>query len=531
MSLFSKIKVTRPRANKFDLSHERKFSMQMGNLVPCFVQEMLPGDQFRVSSEMLVRLAPMLAPVMHRMSVYVHFFKVPNRLIWDEWQDFITGGRLGTSAPVAPYLLIDESDGDSAHAWFGESSLADYLGFPSLGDAASWVNPVRLSALPFRAYSLIYDEYYRDQNVTASIDVPKTSGQVLSAEQDIIMELRKRAWEKDYFTSCLPWAQRGDQVLIPLEAEVTYLDNSLVKRADTGAAITGDTLAGTSASFSPAGELRQKQSLGTDTSGIRIENIDGITNAVVTINDLRTSVQIQKWLEANARGGSRYVELMLVHFGVKSSDARQQRPEFLGGGRANVVVSEVLSTAQFEGATEDLPQGNMAGHGVAVGQANGFSTYCEEHGWIIGICSFLPRTAYQQGIPRQFTRFDKYDYYWREFAHLGEQGVLNKELYYDPESAVPGQADAVFGYQSRYSEYKYAPSTVHGAFRTSLAHWHQGRIFNASPALNQEFVESDPSKRIFAVSSGEVEDLYVQLYNRVDALRLMPYFGTPQFGM
>lgn len=517
MSLFSKIKITRPKSNKFDLSHERKFSMGMGELVPCFVKEFLPGDRWRVSSEMLVRLAPMLAPVMHRMSVYIHFFKVPNRLIWEEWQDFITGGRLGTSAPVWPHIVLN---GPSISE---PGALGDYLGLPSFSLAFGG-DEVSVSALPFRAYQLIYDEYYRDQNLTASLDISLASGEVSGAELTKISTMRKRAWEKDYFTSCLPWAQRGDEVLIPLELDIEYSEPARIFN------VAGGTVTAGNITNPGAGAGAGAAVLDSDGDQMRLENIDGITNAVVTINDLRTSVQIQKWLEANARGGSRYIEQMLVHFGVKSSDARLQRPEFLGGGRANVVVSEVLSTAQFEGTTDDLPQGNMAGHGVAVGNANGFSTYCEEHGWIIGIASFLPRTAYQDGIPREWMRSDKYDYYWREFAHLGEQAVKNAELYYTPEGS-PGTMAATFGYQSRYAEYKYAPSTVHGQFRTTLAHWHMGRIFSGLPTLNAAFVEADPTKRIFAVTDEDAEDLYVQLYHKVDAIRLMPYFGTPQFGM
>lgn len=519
MSIFSSIKVTRPKANKFDLSHERKFSMQMGKLVPCYLQEMLPGDRFRVSTEMLVRLAPMLAPVMHRMSVYVHFFKVPNRIIWEEWQDFITGGRLGTSAPVMPHVVLDTANWN---ALTGIGTLADYLGLPSFPPGETVTDEVQISALPFRAYQLIYDEYYRDQNVTASLDISLASGEVTGTEFTKITSMRTRAWEKDYFTSCLPWAQRGDEVLIPLDLDIEYSEPARIFNVAGGTVTAGNiTNAG-------AGAGAGASVLDSDGDQMRLENIEGITNAVVTINDLRTSVQIQKWLEANARGGSRYVEQMLVHFGVKSSDARLQRPEYLGGGRANVVISEVLSTAQFEGASTDLPQGNMAGHGVAVGNSNGFSTYCEEHGWIIGICSFLPRTAYMQGIPKHFSRFDKYDYYWREFAHLGEQVVTKKELVYQP---IGGTNDELFGYQSRYAEYKYTPSTVHGDFKNTLLYWHMARVFDSTPSLNQTFIEADPTKRIFAVTDTNTHDLYLQIYNKVDALRLMPYFGTPQFGM
>lgn len=508
MKLFDSVKMMRPKSNKFDLSHEKKMSLNMGDLIPILVQEVLPGDKFRCSSEVMMRLAPMLAPVMHRFDVYVHYFLVPNRLIWTEWEDFITGGREGTAAPVAPFITTGNEDAATL-GMFDVGTLADYLGLPTIPIGTLPTYQRNISALPFRAYQLIWNEYFRDQNLSAPIDFSKGSGEQAGSEIAKIMSLRKRAWEKDYFTSCLPWAQRGPEVLMPFSADVEYKDVSEIKTA-AGAA------AGTGAISSGSGDL---QVPGGPTG--RIENIESIENGTTTINNLRVAVKIQEWLEKNARGGARYIEQILSHFGVMSSDARLQRPEYLGGGKQPIIVSEVVST--FQDDTSE-PQANMAGHGISIGKSNTFSKRFEEHGFVIGLMSVRPRTTYQQGIPRMFLRDDKFKYYWPEFANIGEQEVEADEVFYNTAAAptIP-----TFGYQSRYAEYKYGNSTVHGDMKTSLAFWHDGRIFETPPVLNADFVTCNPSQRIFAVEDATVHKLYAQVYNKIDAIRPMPYYGVP----
>lgn len=513
MKQFDKVRMRVPSKNLFNLDHTRKFSMRMGYLTPIMVQEVLPSDKFSVNTEMMMRLAPMLAPVMHRVNVWVHYFFVPNRLVWSEWEDFITGGRLGTSAPVHPYI----EDSNTYGRLGAVGGLADYMGLPVVDDSYSIdTYPLRWSALPFRAYQLIYDEYYRDQNLTASLDLDFSSGAVSAAEATKIMTIRKRCWEKDYFTSALPFAQRGPASLIPMEAAVEYKDTSLIKLTNGTTPMSTDDL------YNIDGELYLDTPGGQ--SG-RIENIESIENSTVTISDLRRSIRLQEWLEKNATAGARYTEQIRAHFGVISSDARLQRPEYLGGGKAPVVMSEVLSTVN---ATE-VPQGNMAGHGIAIGNSNRFKRSFEEHGFIIGICSVLPETAYQQGLHKMYSRFDKFDYAWPEFAQIGEQEVKSRELYYSPTQT--SDPEATFGYQSRYAEYKFMNSSVHGQMRSSLDYWHMGRKFPAdfvgAPQLNTSFVESDPTTRIFAVEDPSSEHLYVQMYNRVRALRPLPYYGTP----
>lgn len=525
MKLFDRIKIRAPKLNKFDLSHERKMSLEMGYLVPMMVEEVLPGDRFRVNSEVFLRFAPLIAPIMHRVNVFVHYFYVPNRLVWSEWKDFITGGRLGTSEPVHPYIRIKTAN--VANGEFDVGSLADYFGVTSqtgIPDGSTVDREYNISALPFRAYQLIYDEYYRDQNLMASLDLSLASGEVTGAEFTKITTLRKRAWEKDYFTSALPFAQRGDEILMPLagDVSVTYKPSSDVIITSTGLPTAADGFLGHNDSV-PGKMYAEMTALNTGSPG-RIENIDSaqVDASSVSINDLRLAVRLQEWLEKSARAGSRYVEQLLAFFGVNGGDARLQRPEYLGGGKAPVQISEVVSTSEVTA----LPQGNMAGHGYALGSRNGFKYRFPEHGFVIGIMSVLPTTAYQGNIHRKWRRFDKFDYAWPELAHLGEQGITQEEVDYNYADTT---VYPTWGYQSRYAEYKYGCSSVHGDFRSQLAFWHMGRIFGGPPELTTDFVTADPTNRIFAVESppGAGHHLYAQIYNSIDALRPLPYFGTP----
>lgn len=503
--LFQSIRIKRPRFNAFDLGHEKKLSCNMGELIPILLQEVVPGDKFRGSSEMLLRMAPMVAPVMHRVNVYTHYFFVPNRLVWANWESFITGGATGNEAPVFPRMIIE----NATKAQFNVGTLADYMGVPTPDQVAAWVNSTYVNPLPFRAYQLIYNEYYRDQTLQPEIAVTNNDT-VDPAEQILLTTLRNRAWEKDYFTSCLPWAQRGGDVDLPIDNTVSYDTTSTYKLA------AGGVPSGGAATHSGTGDLLDSLNAAT-----RVENIDEVTSSI-TVNELRRSIKLQEWLEKNATAGGRYTEQILAHFGIRVPDFRLMRPEYIGGGKSPVVISEVLNTT----GTATAPQGSMAGHGVSVGNTHGFNYSAAEHGWIIGIMSVLPRTAYQQGLPRHFSKFDKFDYYWPEFANIGEQQVLNSEVYFPFTEA--GAPASQFGYQSRYAEYKFGNSQVHGDFRASLYHWHMGRIFASAPALNASFIESNPTNRIFAVVDSS-DKLYVQIYNDVKAIRPMPMFGTPTF--
>lgn len=530
MSIFSHIQATKPNSNIFDLSHNRKFAFKMGNLTPTLVLECVPGDKISMSTSQMLRMAPMITPPMHQISVYTHFFFVPNRILWPNWEQFITGGEDGKDESVFPYLEYVPTD-------FDVGSLADYLGLPVniTGDETS---PLDVSAIPINAYLKIFDEYYRDQNLFPTYWQPLDDGDNGGGSYMAALEGEPfpRAWQHDYFTSALPWTQKGAEATIPLgtTAPVVWDFNQIDELTVTNQKLYDNT----GAQYTSPSNLETYDHVGTgndwgltgDNSGTitplhldvsKDHSVDLSSATASTINDLRNAFRLQEWLEKNARGGSRYIESILSHFGVKSSDARLQRPEFLGGGSSPVTISEVLQTS--DAAAAETPQGNMAGHGISVGANHQFSHYCEEHGYIIGIISVMPKTGYMQGLPKHYTKFDKFDYYWPSFANLGEQPILNQELFIDSD----GQNEDVFGYTPRYAEYKYMNSSTHGTMKTSLDIWHMDRKFDERPYLNAEFISCIPTTRIFAVEES-TEQLYCHLFHRIKAKRLMPYFGTPK---
>jgi hypothetical protein len=435
------------------------------------------------------------------MDVSVHYFFVPNRLTWDNWEKYIVDANTPNPLPYINYT--DDFTAD-------QKKFLDYMGVPP--NTGTGITQA-LNALPLAAYQAIYNEYYRDENLVTEVDYTLADGNNTGDVVDLV-KMRQRAWEHDYFTASLPFAQKGTAVDIPIgsiDSDVAVNWNGLNVIRDTVAydTVNAPIFIGNSNGEATVGN----PNLIAKTSDLDI--------APTTINDLRRAFRLQEWLEKNARGGTRYIENILMHFGVRSSDKRLQRPEYITGLKTPVIISEVLNTS----ATAEEAQGNMAGHGVAVSTGKYGNYFCEEHGYIIGIMSVMPQPAYQQGIPKTYLKSDPLDFFWPSFAHIGEQPVTNNELY-----AYTATAEDTFGYVPRYAEYKYQPSRVAGDFRTVLDYWHLGRIFATQPALNQAFIECDPDQveRIFAVQDGE-DNLYCQIMHKIKAVRPMPKFGTPNF--
>lgn len=503
------INVRKPQKNKFDLSREVKMSGNMGNLYPCFIQDIIPGDSFRVNTQQLVRFSPLLAPMMHNVDFKLDYFFVPYRLVWDEWKDFITGGEDGNDLPSYPRIRPYSGMRNN----IAKGTLADYLGLPvkELYDnlPISGTANFELSVLPFRAYQLIWHEYFRDQNVGDEFQQYTNSGVQSSVTFDNQLSLRKSNWEKDYFTSALPFLQRGGEVTLPL-GSVT------VSESDYTAATLGTLKVSNANIFK-------------DVNGT-VSQVDLVGEAqAVTINELRKASALQQWLELMARAGSRYREQIFAIFGERIPDYTVQVPQYLGGGKTPIMISEVLSTyAQTSdastGSSIDRPLGDMGGHALALGDNLGFQQSFDEHGIILGLCRVIPKTSYSQGVNKFWRKFDKFDHFFPQFANLGEQEIDNLELYF---SGNTGTDDGIFGYQQRYAEYKYAQNRIAGDFRDELAHWELSRKFSSTPLLNQSFVECSPDDRIFAIQDPNEDKIWISLHHRVDALRPIPYHSNP----
>lgn len=516
-NLFKQVEAVRPKRNVFDLTHDHKLTGQMGKLIPTLVMDCIPGDTIKLSGNALVRFAPILAPIMHRVDVTIHYFFVPWRLVWPGWEDFITNNN-PTPLPYIP-IVPQAGQGNESHRF------CDYMGIPQDYANPDQTQTINVNAGAFAAYQKIYNEYYRDENLIPT-PVPDELVSGANAYSDFAVQ-RYRAWEHDYYTACLPWAQKGATVEIPLG------NIELDPNWNAGGSLPffEDTAGGTH-----AGNIEQTTpGIGVGATYPQAYNPDGsLIVGPTSINDLRRAMKLQEWLEKNARGGTRYTEQIKFHFGVFSSDARLQRPEYITGVKSPVVISEVLSTAGTFDAEDPStptspPTGNMAGHGAAVMEGKFGSFFCEEHGFIIGILSVMPKTAYFQGIPRHYMKFDSLEFFWPTFAHIGEQEVWQDEIYAFAEP-VPGER-TLFGYIPRYAEYKYLPSRVSGDFRDSLDYWHLGRKFANAPALNQNFIECVPTDvtRIFAVTDAGQDNLYMHVLHRIKRISPMPYFGSPSF--
>lgn len=519
-NLFNSVKMTKEKKNLFDLSHDVKLSCKMGNLVPIMLLECVPGDVHTISCESLIRFAPLTTPVMHRFDVTMHYFFVPNRLVWKNWEKFITNTPNEETGLLPAFPTLTMIADNSNHP---VGSLADYLGIPI--NLNNEPNDEQVSAIPFAAYQCIYNEYYRDQNLIAPINYQLQDGNNGdgSGAESVLFELRRRAWEHDYFTACLPWAQKGQAVDIPLGDVVLSPDwqNHPQKLVD----FFGQQHPNSDVRTQAQGNLSVQQ--GATNYASWLDPNGSLKTQPTTINDLRRAFRLQEWLEKAARGGSRYIEWLKVMFGVQSSDKRLQRPEYITGTKSPVIISEVLnSNAQPAGQGEpNYPLGQMGGHAVSVTNGQYGKYYVEEHGYIIGIMSVMPKTGYYQGLNRTFSKgAHPTDFYFPTFANIGEQEVYGREIY-----AYSDENNSVFGYIPRYAEYRFQENRVCGQFRTTLDKWQFCRKFANAPYLNELFVQCDPGDRIFAVDDPENENLYCQVYNKVMSLRPMPKYGTPTF--
>lgn len=507
------------KRNKHSLSHYKLASFNMGELIPVGLTEVLPGDSMQQATSALLRCSPLLAPVMHPVHARIHHWYVPHRLIWEDFEKFITGGPDGMDASVYPTITI--GGGGAALG-----SLADYLGVPTS------VNNIEVSALPFRGYALIWNEWYRDQDLQTALTIDLTSG----ADTTTSVALQNVCWEKDYFTSSRPWEQKGPSITIPIGNQAPVMGigvNTGANAVNNGVNYVGVNAAGDALvqSGDPGYQVGEgiaskawtlaMQTAGVPPSSTNRPNIyaDLSSASAITVNALREALSLQRFEEARARYGSRYTEY-LRYLGIRSSDARLQRPEYLGGGKQTIQFSEVLATAQTEVDTEVTDVGALRGHGIGAMRSNRYRRFFEEHGYVFTFVSCKPRTMYIQGLARHWNRRVKEDFWQKEMEHIGQQEVLNKEVY-----AAHATPNGVFGYQDRYDEYRRTESTIAGEFRTSLLNfWHMARDFGSDPALNADFVKCVPTERIFA--DNQEHTMYGMFNHSIQARRLVTATGT-----
>lgn len=463
------------KRSKHSLSHYQLTTFDMGQLIPVGHFEVLPGDSVRMTTSALLRASPLLAPVMHPVQVRLHHWFVPYRQLWTGFEDFITGVAPGTFPAFT-------TDGTST-----VTSLDTYLGVPH------GISGLSCSLFPRRAYNLIYNENYRDQDLVAEV-----------AQDSAVVH--KVAWEKDYFTAARPWTQKGGQVTVPI------VGNAPIK---TAAAFNQDVSVQDTSNnpYKLGSSLNFVQMTGnTGTAGNALYADLGQATAT-DINAIRRAFALQRYAEARAQYGSRYTEY-LRYLGIRSSDARLQRPEYLGGGRATVQFSEVLRTGDYSGAPAGTVVGQMKGHGVSAIASRRWVRFFEEHGIVMTLASMRPRSIYVNGLHRSYAKRTKEDYWQKELELIGQQPILNQEVYAGAASKL-----GTFGYQDRYSEYRHEPSIVTGEFRDTLDFWHMGRKFGSEPALNESFITCDPTKRIHAVTSANT--MWAMFNHNIQARRLV----------
>lgn len=502
------------KRSKFNLSHTQLHTSEMGRLIPIGCIEVLPGDTIQHASQVLIRMAPLATPPLHPVRIDVRHFFVPNRLVWDEWEDFITGGPDGMNDATPPYINTGNHLG----------SNADHLGIPP-----TVTPPTAWSAMPLRGVALIWNEFYRDQDLQEPLIISKAGGYDTET-QTIDLWVN---WEKDYFTTARPFEQKGPDITLPLGVSAPLSGTAMITsggaastpgttfpivrgEADTGGQASVDLLTGTLGIGTPLG-------LQGTIDGI----VDLSTATAATVNQLRLALALQRNQEARARYGSRYTEY-LAYLGVRSADSRLQRPEYLGGSRSSVQFSEVLSTSTAtaaDGETSTIP-GNFGGHGIGANRSNRYRKFFSEHGFVISLLSVIPQTMYPNALARMWQRQTRWDFWQKELEHIGQQQVLNREV-----NASHTNPDGLFGYQDRFDEYRRTESGVHSRFRPGqyLSDWHFARNVPNNVALNEDFVRCVPVTSPFQVQTVEgenAETLYIAARHQVVARRLVAPRGN-----
>lgn len=528
--------------SKFERNSDVKFSFNVGDLVPFYVDEVLPGDTFSIDTSKVVRMQPLVAPIMDNLYLDTYWFFVPNRLVWEHWKNFCGENTQTSWVPTVEYsipkvkgVVSSTAQAHQLEKWL-PGDIADYMGIPiaSSADSISDDDYLEVNALPFRGYSLIWNEFFRDQNLQDPIPIETGDfgGTVDNSETlpNRICQgsgILKACKYHDYFTSCLPSPQKGPDVNIPLSglaqvvtgAEKTLPSSVPLKftNISNGNKVGALTLASGTANLSVGqpGNLAPNNlyaSLGSASLG--------------TINELRLAFQMQRIYEKDARGGTRYTEILKNHFGVTSPDARLQRPEYLGGSRIPININQVVQTS----SSSNTPQGNTAAFSVTADVHSDFTKSFVEHGFVFGLCVARYDHTYQQGLERFWSRSDRFDYYWPSLANIGEQPVKRKEIY---ATGISDNDDRVFGYQEAWADYRYKPSRVAGEMRSRVPNtldvWHLADNYDGAPYLSDEWIQEDSSNlnRSLAVSENVSNQLWADIFIKNTSVRPMPIYSIP----